>query len=61
MHAQYVFVPVLHVARGIARCVFEEFILGAHHLLMMMRTLLCADSAPLSLVDLLISKLTASR
>ena len=61
MHVQYVFAPVPRVARGIACCVSDEFIPGVRHLLMMRHTLLCAGSVPLPLVDLLISKLTASR
>ena len=61
MHAQCVSVPVPHVAQGIACCVSDEFIHGVLHLLTMMQILLCADSAPLLLVELLISKLTASR
>ena len=52
MHARYVSVPVPHVARGIACCVSDEFIHGVHHLLMMMQILLCADSAPLPIVEL---------
>ena len=61
MHAQYAFVPVPHVARGTACCVSDEFIHGAHRLLMMMPILLYAGSVPLPLVGLLIFRHTASR
>ena len=61
MHAQYAFARVPHVARNIACCVIDEFILGVRHLLMMTHIRLCADFVLPPLVGLLISKCTMFR
>ena len=56
MHAQYASAHVLSVAQSIACCVIAEFTHGVQHPLMMMHIPLCADFAPLPLVDVLIFK-----
>ena len=43
MHVQYVTAHVTLAVLSIACCVFEEFIRGVHHPLMMMQILSCAS------------------
>ena len=61
MHAQYAFAHVPSVARSIACCVIVEFTHGVPRPLMTMHIPLCADFAPLPLVDSLIFRCTMFR
>ena len=60
MHVRYAFAHVTNVVLDIACCVFDEFIRGVRHLLMMVPILFCAGSVRAPQAGLLIFKLTTS-